>query len=118
MDTPQPAAVTQEDIHAWLTEIRDLKNTVAALRNALEQELDDKKKCVQEALTASSTEIAQLKSTAAALREALEQTRLDRDKAVQEEVRNVARAVMHAVGELRANRLSRPDVELSSPRPK
>jgi cell division septum initiation protein DivIVA len=64
MDTPQPASVTQEDIHAWLTEIRDLKNTVAALRNALEQELDDKKKSVQEALTASSTEIAQLKSTA------------------------------------------------------
>ncbi len=37
MDTPQHTTATQEDIHAWLTEIRDLKNTVAALRDALEQ---------------------------------------------------------------------------------
>ena len=86
MDTPQPSTVTPEDIHAWLTEIRDLKNTVTALRNTLEQELDDKKKSVQEAVAASSTEIVQLKSTAAALREALEQARIDRDKAVQDAV--------------------------------
>jgi multimeric flavodoxin WrbA len=43
---------------------------------------------------------------------------LDRDLAVQEEVRNVARAVAIAVGELRANRLSRPDAALKTPRPK
>ncbi len=43
---------------------------------------------------------------------------LDRDLAVQEEVRNVARAVAAAVVELRAHRLSRPDVELKAPRPK
>ncbi|MGZ8318535.1 MAG: flavodoxin family protein [Telluria sp.] len=43
---------------------------------------------------------------------------LDRDRAVQDEVRNVARSVAHAVGELRAGRLSEPDRDLRAPRPK
>jgi multimeric flavodoxin WrbA len=43
---------------------------------------------------------------------------LDRDSAMQEEVRNVARAVAHAVGELREGRLSQPDAGLPAPRPK
>ena len=43
---------------------------------------------------------------------------LDRDTAVQEEVRNVARAVAHAVAELRAGRLASADRGLRSPRPK
>jgi multimeric flavodoxin WrbA len=43
---------------------------------------------------------------------------LDRDTAVQEEVRNVARAVAAAVGELRAGTLSMPDAKLERPRPK
>jgi multimeric flavodoxin WrbA len=43
---------------------------------------------------------------------------LDRDTGFQEEVRNVARAVGTAVGELRAGRLSAPDRDLKSPRPK
>jgi hypothetical protein len=43
---------------------------------------------------------------------------LDRDKDVQEEVRNVARAVVNAVREARAGRLSAPDAKLDSPRPK
>lgn len=43
---------------------------------------------------------------------------LDEDKAVQEETRNVARAVVQAVGELRAGRLSPPDQALKSPRTK
>jgi multimeric flavodoxin WrbA len=43
---------------------------------------------------------------------------LDRDEAVQEEVRNVARAVVRAVGELRTGRLSTPDSALHAPRPK
>ena len=43
---------------------------------------------------------------------------LDRDTAVQEEVRNVARAVEHAVRLLREDRLSMPDHDLSRPRPK
>ena len=43
---------------------------------------------------------------------------LDRDEAVQEEVRNVARAVLEAVSELRSNRLSIPDKGLQRPRPK
>jgi hypothetical protein len=37
---------------------------------------------------------------------------------VQDEVRNVARAVIHAVTELRAGRLSSPDRDLPRPRPK
>jgi multimeric flavodoxin WrbA len=43
---------------------------------------------------------------------------LDRDRDVQEEVRNVARAVVTAVREARAGRLSNPDAKLESPRPK
>ncbi len=43
---------------------------------------------------------------------------LDRDTLFQEEVRNVARAVGHAVSELRAGRLSQPDRPLKRPRPK
>ena len=43
---------------------------------------------------------------------------LDKDKAVQEEARNVARSVVQAVKELRAGRLSQPDKQFKSPRPK
>ena len=43
---------------------------------------------------------------------------LDRDQAVVEEVRNVARALVNAVREARAGRLSKPDAGLSKPRPK
>jgi multimeric flavodoxin WrbA len=43
---------------------------------------------------------------------------LDRDTGFQEEVRNVARALVAAVGELRAERLSKPDAGLAMPRPK
>jgi len=43
---------------------------------------------------------------------------LDQDSGVQEEVRNVARAVAHAVALLRAGTLSRPDAGLRQPRPK
>ena len=43
---------------------------------------------------------------------------MDKDEAMQEEVRNVARSVVGAVKELRAGRLSQPDPQLKSPRPK
>ena len=43
---------------------------------------------------------------------------LDADESTQEEVRNVARAVGHAVFELRAGTLSMPDKNLARPRPK
>ena len=43
---------------------------------------------------------------------------LDRDSAFQDEVANVARAVMNAVGEIRAGTLSAPDAKLVRPRPK
>jgi multimeric flavodoxin WrbA len=43
---------------------------------------------------------------------------LDRDEAMQEETRNVARAVLNAVSELRAGRLSKPDADLRRPRAK
>jgi multimeric flavodoxin WrbA len=49
---------------------------------------------------------------------ALSHETLDRDLAVQDEVRNVARAVIKAVQEMRAGHLSRPDAGLHSPRPK
>ena len=43
---------------------------------------------------------------------------LDHEQAFMEEVRNVARAVSNAVGELRAGRLSKADAGLTAPRPK
>lgn len=43
---------------------------------------------------------------------------LDADTAFQEETRNVARAVVQAVGELRAGRLGQPGKKLKPPRPK
>ncbi|MFZ4284954.1 flavodoxin family protein [Variovorax sp. HJSM1_2] len=43
---------------------------------------------------------------------------LDKDKAVQEEVRNVARAVVQAVKDLRAGKLNPPDRHLKKPRTK
>ncbi|CAN5529965.1 flavodoxin family protein [soil metagenome] len=43
---------------------------------------------------------------------------LDADTAMQAEVKNVARAVIHAVAELRAGKLSQPDKGLVPPRPK
>ena len=43
---------------------------------------------------------------------------LDQDKAVQEETRNVARAVVQAVKDIRAGRLIPPDKKLKPPRPK
>jgi len=43
---------------------------------------------------------------------------LDHDEAMQDEVRNVARALGQAIGELRAGHLSQPDHSLKRPRPK
>lgn len=43
---------------------------------------------------------------------------LDADTVVQEEVRNAARALAQAVGELRAGRVSAPGRGLPRPRPK
>lgn len=43
---------------------------------------------------------------------------LDADSALWEECRNVARAVAHAVADLRAGHLSQPDAGLTEPRPK
>jgi multimeric flavodoxin WrbA len=43
---------------------------------------------------------------------------LDRDDAVQDEVRNVALALLHAVAEIRAGRLTAPDKLLARVRPK
>jgi multimeric flavodoxin WrbA len=43
---------------------------------------------------------------------------LDEDRDVQEETRNVARALLQAVGQLRAGTLSMPGKDLKSPRPK
>lgn len=43
---------------------------------------------------------------------------LDRDEDVQEETRNVARALLRAVADLRCGALSRPDGRLARPRPK
>jgi multimeric flavodoxin WrbA len=43
---------------------------------------------------------------------------LDRDLAVQEEARNVARALAHAVAELRAGRLQAVQARVTRPRPK
>jgi multimeric flavodoxin WrbA len=49
---------------------------------------------------------------------ALSHEALDHDQAVQEEVRNVARAMLQAVYQIRTNQLLRPDADLRPPRPK
>jgi hypothetical protein len=82
----ETTTVTKAEINAWLTEIRDLKNTVATLRGSLEQAQVDKEKAVQEARAASNAEVTQLKATAAALRDALEVAQLDKKQSVQEAV--------------------------------
>ena len=66
----------RKQINAQVHEIRDLKDTVAALREALEQELINKKKAMQEVLAATNNEISQMKAAAVSLREALEQGHL------------------------------------------
>ena len=43
---------------------------------------------------------------------------LDRDTGIQEEARNAARALAHAIAEVRRGTLSKPDEGLERPRPK
>ena len=74
-------------------EIRDLKDTVSALRDALEQAREDKERGVRAALVSANQESMQVKAAAAALRTALEESRADKETAVRQ-------AAMAAVKEL------------------
>ena len=47
------STVSAEEYYVLMTEVRDLKNTVAALRSAFEQEKIDKEKTVQAAHAAA-----------------------------------------------------------------
>jgi chromosome segregation ATPase len=68
-------------------ESRDLKNTIAALREAVESARIEREEAVRQALRTADNEIAQLRSTATALRHALEQESAESDRKVQEAVR-------------------------------
>ena len=70
-----------------LLEVRDLRNTIAALRETVEKMRIEREKVVQETLMTSHQEIAQLKATAAALRTALEGERNDKEQRIHEAVK-------------------------------
>jgi len=59
-------AETGSDVSA--REVRDLRNTISALRDSVERMRIERDKLVQEAVAASHQEVAQLKATTAALR--------------------------------------------------
>ena len=77
------SGVESDEVRALMNEVRNLKNTARALRDALEQAQIDRERSVQEAVREAHNEITQLKATAGALRDGLEQARIDHDKAVQ-----------------------------------
>ncbi len=68
-------------------ELRELKRTLAAMRDTLEQQAHDHAGETQRALAGAQAEIVELRATAAALREAIEQERVGREAAVNEAVR-------------------------------
>ena len=71
-------------LHEAETEIRQLKQAVAALRDELEVAVFEKQTVAQKAAAGSQDEIAQLKSAAQALRDELEATLMDKQASVQQ----------------------------------
>ena len=86
MTTP-PAADTFVEADVAGRETRDLRNTITALRQAVEEARAGAEQRVRDAVAGQNYEISQLKATAAALRDALEQERADKEKRVREALR-------------------------------
>ena len=83
MSSAKSTTASREVILDYEAEARDLKATIAALREALEQEQSLSTRRIAQALLATDSEIAQLKNTAIALRETLEQAGRQKEQAVQ-----------------------------------
>jgi len=66
----EPGMLTDAETHA---SVEQLKNTIVAMRQQMEQAQLDQQRLAQEALAAANDEIAQLKRTIVAMRDALEQ---------------------------------------------
>jgi HAMP domain-containing protein len=102
MSSPTPQPFVEAD--PTTREVRDLKNTISALRQSVEAVRAESDQRVQEAVAASQYEITQLKATAAALRQALEEERAARDTKVREALRAASDEIAQlkaAVGALR-----------------
>ncbi|HBT42840.1 MAG TPA: hypothetical protein DEB21_12705, partial [Rhodospirillaceae bacterium] len=80
MSDPVSPATESNDLRDAQLEIRQLKETVAALREELENKVFDMQRVEQEARAEGIDEIKQLKDTAAALREEMEQLNFARQK--------------------------------------
>lgn len=90
--TIHSAAFVQADTRLLEIEVRDLKATIQALRDALENEKIRREDAIQAVIAGNHNEITQLRETIFVLRETLEAERLEKSRSVQE-------AVAHAQNE-------------------
>jgi SMC interacting uncharacterized protein involved in chromosome segregation len=79
-------AAAGDTLHDAQRDIRQLKETIAALRDELEAQAHEKGRAVQEAAATADNEIHQLRQTATVLREELEALQFEKEKMVQEAV--------------------------------
>jgi TATA-binding protein-associated factor Taf7 len=105
--SPGPAGryfqIVQETDQAM--QVRDLEQTVAAMRDALELKEQDTAERVQRAVAGAASECAELKATVRALREQLESERADHTAKQQETerlLRGELRELQETVQALRA----------------
>ena len=82
-------------------EAQQLKETIAALRNALEEAKAQQELASAKALAESNQEIGQMKSAIMSLREELEQLKIEGEREVEEALQNVERACRDEVGHLK-----------------
>ncbi len=81
-------ALIQSDTRLLEIEIRDLKATIMALRESLENEKNRKEEAIQAVIAGKHNEMTQLKETIFALRETLEAERYSKSRSIQEAVAN------------------------------
>ena len=85
MTAPEPGTFVEADVTT--RDMRDLRSTISALRQTVEETRATTDQKVQEAVAASQYEITQLKATTAALRQALEEERASKEARVREALR-------------------------------
>jgi chromosome segregation ATPase len=96
MTVPEPGTFVEAD--STSRDMRDLRNTIAALRQTVEETRATTDQKVQEAVAASQYEITQLRATTAALRQALEEERANSNA----RVRDALRAANDEIAQLKA----------------
>jgi chromosome segregation ATPase len=85
-------------------EIRQLKDTVAAMRQEMEEMGADAKARIQQVAADYHDEAAQLKATVQAVREEMEQMRYEKQRAVQQAVADASAEIEQLKGTIRALR--------------